>query len=81
MRRTSTPDAISQPAQSGPWAQENASRVSKTMCTAVTRKPRLQRRKPAAPFALKPFVGDGLSPEFADAGWESIRAELYRDRG
>lgn len=40
-----------------------------------------RRRKPARPFALKPFVGDGLSPEFADAGWESIRAEIYRDRG
>ena len=42
---------------------------------------RERMRKPAAPFALQPFVGDGLSPEFAGAGWEAIRDEIYRDRG
>mgnify|MGYP007100248509 CR=1 FL=1 len=42
---------------------------------------RARRRKPAAPFALRPFLGDGSSPEFAGAGWETIRDEIYRDRG
>lgn len=42
---------------------------------------RARRRKPAAPFALQPFLGDGLSPEFAGAGWETMRDEIYRDRG
>ena len=42
---------------------------------------RTHSRKPAAPFALQPFQGDGLSPEFAAAGWEKIRDEIYRDRG
>lgn len=42
---------------------------------------RERRRKPAAPFTLQPFIGDGLSPEFADAGWETMRDEIYRDRG
>ena len=40
-----------------------------------------RRRKPAAAFTLQPFQGDGLSPEFADAGWEKLRDEIYRDRG
>jgi hypothetical protein len=30
---------------------------------------------------LKPFKGDGLTPEFRDAGWERIRDEIYGDRG
>jgi hypothetical protein len=38
------------------------------------------RRGPAAPFALQPFVGDGLSPKFADASWQTLRDEIYRDR-
>ena len=42
---------------------------------------RARMRKRAAPFALQPFKGDGLSPEFATAGWEKIRDEIYRDRG
>ena len=42
---------------------------------------RARIRKRAAPFALQPFPGDGLSPEFADAGWEATRDEIYRDRG
>jgi hypothetical protein len=42
---------------------------------------RARRRKTAAPFAVQPFRGDGLSPEFADTGWEKLRDEIYRDRG
>ncbi len=41
----------------------------------------LERSKAVATFAVQPFVGDGLSPEFAGAGWEAIRDEIYRDRG
>lgn len=37
---------------------------------------RVQRR--LQPFAEKPFVGDGLTPEIESSGWESIRAEGYR---
>ncbi len=42
---------------------------------------RARSRKRAAPFAVQPFEGDGLSPEFAGAGWEKTRDEIYRDRG
>lgn len=42
---------------------------------------RARSRKRAAPFAVQPFHGDGLSAEFADAGWERIRDEIHRDRG
>jgi hypothetical protein len=42
---------------------------------------RARSRKRAAPFALQPFRGDGLAPEFVGAGWEAIRGEIYRDRG
>lgn len=42
---------------------------------------RARSRKRAAPFAVEPLRGDGLSPEFADAGWQRIRDEIYRDRG
>jgi len=42
---------------------------------------RTRARKRAAPFVVQPFAGDGLSPEFAGAGWEKIRDEIYRDRG
>jgi hypothetical protein len=38
-------------------------------------------RKRAAPFAVRPFQGNGLTPEFAAAGWEKVRDEIYRDRG
>ena len=31
-------------------------------------------------FALKPFPGDGLTPEFESASWTQIRDEIYRDR-
>lgn len=42
---------------------------------------RERMRKPAAPFTVQPFRGDGLSPEFTGAGWETLRDEIYRDRG
>ncbi|MBL8344859.1 MAG: hypothetical protein JNN03_05415 [Rubrivivax sp.] len=42
---------------------------------------RARSRKRAAPFVVQPFQGDGLSAEFAGAGWERIRDEIYRDRG
>jgi len=41
---------------------------------------RARTRKRSAPFAVRPFEGDGLSAEFASAGWEEIREEIYRDR-
>jgi hypothetical protein len=40
---------------------------------------RAQKRR--QPFSLKPFAGDGLTPEFESAGWELIRDEICRDRG
>lgn len=42
---------------------------------------RSRSRQTAAPFSAQPFQGDGLTPEFAGAGWEKIRDEIYRDRG
>jgi len=42
---------------------------------------RTRPRKRVVPFAVQPFQGDGLSPEFDGAGWERIRDEIYRDRG
>jgi hypothetical protein len=42
---------------------------------------RARARKRQAPFAVQPFEGDGLAPEFVGAGWEKIRDEIYRDRG
>jgi hypothetical protein len=42
---------------------------------------RARERKRAAGVRLKPFEGDGLAPEFRDAGWERIRDEIYGDRG
>jgi hypothetical protein len=41
---------------------------------------RARARKRTAPFAVQPFQGDGLSAEFAGAGWERIRDEIYLDR-
>jgi hypothetical protein len=38
-------------------------------------------RKPSVPYAVQPFLGDGLSPDFAHARWEAVRDEIYRDRG
>jgi predicted transcriptional regulator len=42
---------------------------------------RARSRRRAAAFRVEPFRGDGLTPEFAAAGWEKIRDEIYRDRG
>lgn len=42
---------------------------------------RTRSRRRAAPFEVQPFRGDGLTPEFAGAGWEKVRDEIYRDRG
>ena len=42
---------------------------------------RARERKAAAQVKLRPFRGDGLTPEFRDAGWERIRDEIYRGRG
>jgi hypothetical protein len=42
---------------------------------------RTRSRKRAAPFVVQAFQGDGPAPEFAGAGWEKIRDEIYRDRG
>jgi hypothetical protein len=33
------------------------------------------------PFAVQPFGGDGLAPEFQSAGWERLREEIYRGMG
>jgi hypothetical protein len=37
-------------------------------------------RKRTSTFAIQPFEGDGLTQEFAAAGWEQIRDEIQRDR-
>ncbi len=42
---------------------------------------RARSRQPAVPLSVQPFQGDGLTREFAGAGWEKIRDEIYRDRG
>jgi hypothetical protein len=42
---------------------------------------RARTRKRAAPFSVQPFHGDGLTPEFAAAGWEGIRGQIDRDGG
>ncbi len=40
-----------------------------------------QLRRRGEPFRIRPFAGNGLTPEFESAGWASIRDEIYRDRG
>lgn len=42
---------------------------------------RSRSRKRAPPFAVQAFKGDGLTPDFAAAGWDKVRDEIYRDRG
>jgi hypothetical protein len=42
---------------------------------------RARSRRRGAGFSVQPFEGDGLTPEFAAAGWEKIRDEIHRDRG
>ena len=43
----------------------------------------LNRREAKKPFRWKPvtFKGGGLTPEFANAGWEKIRDAIYEGRG
>ena len=41
---------------------------------------RAHERKPAGRLKIRPFAGDGLTPEFQNAGWDAIRDEIYRDR-
>ena len=36
-------------------------------------------RQRATPSAVQPFQGDGLSPDFAAAGWQRIRDEIGRN--
>jgi hypothetical protein len=47
---------------------------------ALEARARRERRR-AAPMRVRPFQGDGLTPEFRDAGWERIRDEIYGGRG
>jgi hypothetical protein len=42
---------------------------------------RARSRKRTVGFAIEPFQGTGLSPEFAGVGWEAMRDEIYRGRG
>lgn len=42
---------------------------------------RARSRKAGGAFSVQPFHGDGLTPEFASARWDTIRDEIYRDRG
>ena len=42
---------------------------------------RAREARPAAPFVVQPFQGDGLTPEFSAVGWDKVRDEIYRDRG
>ena len=39
-----------------------------------------QAKKPYK-FHLTTFKGDGLQPEFQDAGWDKIRDAIYEGRG
>ncbi len=41
---------------------------------------RSRERKPTAAVTVRPFQGDGLTPEFRDAGWDTIRNEIYGGR-
>jgi hypothetical protein len=40
---------------------------------------RARAKKRPLPFAVQPFAGDGLTPEFESAGWKRISAEGHRD--
>ncbi len=42
---------------------------------------RARTRKRSVAFAVQPFAGDGLTPDFATVGWDKVRDEIYRDRG
>ena len=43
----------------------------------------LQERKAVSAFSLRDasFGGQGLSPEFADVGWDAVRDAIYEGRG
>lgn len=43
----------------------------------------LAERRQRGPFRLRDasFCGNGLAPEFRDAGWERVRDALYEGRG
>jgi len=43
----------------------------------------VRERRKGAPFKLRDgsFKGEGMTPEFADADWEKIRAAIYEGRG
>lgn len=66
-------------------AKKAADREGITLRALVERSLReaLKARGPAKPFRLKlvTFKGDGLLPEAADAGWETLRASIYEGRG
>ncbi len=42
---------------------------------------RARSHRPATRFSVKPFRGEFLTPEFANAGWETVHNAIYRDRG
>ena len=42
---------------------------------------RARSRRRVRGFAIEPFQGDGLTPEFVDADWDIVRDEIYRDPG
>jgi hypothetical protein len=41
---------------------------------------RARERKRAPTVVVRPFAGDGLTPEFRDAGWDKIRDEIHGGR-
>ncbi|MBA2548699.1 MAG: DUF2191 domain-containing protein [Burkholderiaceae bacterium] len=41
---------------------------------------RARERKSDVMPRIQPFKGDGLTPDFQDAGWAQIRDEIYSDR-
>ncbi len=42
-----------------------------------------ERKRPKKPykFQMVTFKGDGLQPEFENAGWDKIRDAIYEGRG
>ena len=41
---------------------------------------RAHLQKPAAALHISPFLGDGLTPAFENANWDTIRDEVYGGR-
>jgi hypothetical protein len=62
-------------------AQQENSTLKALIEEGLQRVLQARSRKPATPFVVQPFHGDGLNPDFVAAGWEKIRGEIYRDRG